>query len=183
VYLAQHPLFDYVRALEGDFAVPKYAAAGGGAEGDVLVNVWMGGAGTGTRLHCDTADNLLVQVVGTKAVTLFDACETPNLHVRAGDNFSPVDVDDPDYEAHPRLRDARATSCVLQPGDALYVPRGPPSSGCLPPVAAAAGLTRALSALIPPPVRRRSAAARYIPAGCWHWLRARSPSISVNFWF
>lgn len=142
LYLAQHPLLDYVPALRKDFRVPEYVKVGGGTEEDVLANVWIGGKGTGTRLHTDTADNLLTQVVGTKAVTLFDASETKHLYARPGDNFSPCDIDQPDLDAHPELKNAKATTCVLQPGDSLY-----------------------------------------IPAGCWHWVRATSPSISINFFF
>jgi hypothetical protein len=142
MYLAQHPLLDYVPGLRNDIRVPEYAMVGGGSLEDVLVNLWIGGAGTGTRLHTDTADNLLTQVVGTKTVTLFDASETRHLYASAGDNFSPCDIDKPDLAAHPKLKDAKATTCVLHPGDSLY-----------------------------------------IPAGCWHWVRATSSSISINFFF
>lgn len=142
VYLAQHPLLDYVAGMRSDVSVPKYARVGGAEDENVLVNVWIGGAGTGTTLHFDTADNLLTQIVGVKRVTLFYGTETKYLYVEKGNNFSPVDVDKPDVERFPLLRDATSISCELHPGDSLY-----------------------------------------IPAGCWHWVRAMTSSISVNHWF
>lgn len=142
VYLAQHPLFDYIPRLAQDITHPKYVAVGGSEKAE-LVNVWMGTAGTGTRLHFDSMDNLLVQVVGWKRVTLFAPDQTPNLHVAShGDNFSPVDVENPDKSAHPRFSAAVGETLILGPGDALY-----------------------------------------LPATHWHFIRALTASISVNFWF
>ncbi len=142
MYLAQHPIFDYIAELREHIRTPEFVQAGGEKEAK-LVNVWMGSENSGTRLHFDSSDNLLVQVVGWKRVVLFHARETPKLHVQnKGDNFSPIDVDSDTTWLFPKFKDAEGTSVVLGPGDILYM-----------------------------------------PAGYWHWVRAMTPSISVNFWF
>jgi hypothetical protein len=143
MYLAQHPLFDFVPSLISDFSIPKFVHAGCTSESEVLMNVWFGSVGTGTRLHHDTADNLLAQVVGRKQVILFESSQTKYLHVpEDSQNFSPVHVDNPDFELHPNFKNASGLTCILDPGDVLF-----------------------------------------IPGGVWHWIRALSPSCSINFWF
>ena len=142
MYLAQHPLFDYFPELRKHIDTPKYVEAGGSKDAD-LVNVWMGSAKSGTRLHYDSADNFLVQVVGWKRIVLFSPDETKNLHCTSSkDNFSPIDVDRPDIKEHPKFLQAKGQLALLGPGDILY-----------------------------------------IPASHWHWVRAMTASISVNFWF
>lgn len=142
MYLAQHPLLEYIPDLAKDIITPKLVAAGG-ANRAQLVNVWMGSSNSGTRLHYDSADNFLVQVVGWKRVVLFAPEQTQHLHCNfESTNFSPVDVDQPDAATHPRFLHAEGHIALLGPGDMLY-----------------------------------------IPATYWHWVRAVTPSISVNFWF
>lgn len=141
MYLAQHPIFDYIPLLKDHIVEPRHIRACNPA-GPSLINIWMGSARSGTRLHFDTADNLLVQVVGWKRAVLFPPSVSGQLHVAEGDNFSPVDVDDWNPTLHPNFRNAQGYKFLLGPGDVLY-----------------------------------------IPAGWWHWVRAVTPSISVNYWF
>lgn len=127
-YCAQHPLIDQVPALRADFSEPVYCAAAG--ERARVVNCWLGTADTCTPLHFDSYDNLLVQLAGCKLVRLLARSETPKLYVSASGgvsvaaqgNVSPVDVDAPDLDRHPLYASARASWCVLRPGDGLFLP-------------------------------------------------------------
>ena len=96
---------------------------------DSLDRIWMG---TATRIapHSDFTDNLACCAVGPRTFTLFPPDQFANLYfgpldnTPAGPPISMVDVNDPDFEAFPRARDAFAAAQVaeLQPGDALFVP-------------------------------------------------------------
>jgi Cupin-like domain len=127
MYMAQHPLSTYMPVLCSDFEVPVWTvAAGDDAKVNAVINFWLGSAETGSRLHYDSQDNLLVQAVGRKRVTLFGADQTPFLHVddEALVNFSPVNVDSPDLIVHNQFGNAVGTTTMLNPGDALYIPAG-----------------------------------------------------------
>ncbi|PXF50183.1 Lysine-specific demethylase 8 [Gracilariopsis chorda] len=142
VYMAQHPLLDYIPALRKDISQPHYMKAAGKDTAD-LVNLWMGSAGTGTKLHFDSADNILVQLVGRKKLVLIDPKQSHLLYpTSSGANISTVDVENPDHTKFPRFCEARGMTVYLEPGDALYM-----------------------------------------PAHYWHWVRAISSSMSINFWF
>lgn len=142
VYMAQHPLLDYIPVLQNDIRHPSYMNVADKVKAD-LVNVWMGSRGTGTKLHFDSADNFLVQLVGTKSIVLIDPKQSHLLYQTcADDNISPVDIAKPDKRKFPQFAEVRGMTVHLEPGDALY-----------------------------------------IPSQYWHWVRALSSSISVNFWF
>ena len=150
-YLAQHELFDQVPELRRDIAIPDYCfavrvpdpaepppAKRGRREADaeddaaplpeVRINAWFGPRGTVSPLHTDPQDNLLAQVVGYKYVRLYAPADTPFLYPHDAPllaNTSQVDVEAPDAAATwPDFTRARAWSCVLRPGDLLYIPRG-----------------------------------------------------------
>ncbi len=124
-YLAQHELFSQLPALWRDFSVPAALPTAPGS-----VNVWWGTAGTVTRLHFDSYDNLLCQVGGYKWVRLFppDAAPTlyalPPIGAAAQGNVSAVNVEAPDATAHPLYDPSRGVDALLGPGDALFIPRG-----------------------------------------------------------
>lgn len=142
VYLAQHPLLDYIPALEEDIKQPKYIAAVGKSKADVI-NLWMGSASTGSKLHFDTADNILVQVAGHKKLVLISPQHSDMLYPASPiDNFSPVNVEKPDLMQYPLFSEVKGMLVHLEPGDAVF-----------------------------------------IPAKHWHWVKAITSSISVNFWF
>lgn len=142
VYLAQHPLFDYIQTLAEDIEHPGYMEIVGKRQAD-LTNVWMGTAGSGSKLHFDSADNILVQVVGEKQVVLISPDQGNLLYRKSpSDNISPIDVELPDPDKYPLFGDVKGTIARLGPGDALY-----------------------------------------IPATHWHWVKAFTSSMSVNFWF
>jgi ribosomal protein L16 Arg81 hydroxylase len=124
-------------------------------------------AGTITRCHFDSYDNLLTQVWGYKYVRLYSPSCTPSLYPirstsreKKGEgaaasrsveetttlqgNISAVDVEEPNLSEHPMYAaiSTKYVDTVLGPGDALYIPKG-----------------------------------------WWHYVRAISPSFTVNFWF
>jgi lysine-specific demethylase 8 len=62
-------------SLMEDFDIPTYAGDSVGS-----INSWFGTAGTVTRLHYDTYENLLTQVVGYKYIRLYAPSQTPKLY-------------------------------------------------------------------------------------------------------
>ena len=90
--------------------------------------VWLSPAGTVTETHRDAADNLHLQLLGSKRFTLFDPTQSsrlyPNSLFSSVPNGCEVDPEAPDLSRHPRFRDARAERAELMPGDAIYIPRG-----------------------------------------------------------
>ena len=87
--------------------------------------LWIGPAGTFTPLHFDLTNNLLAQVIGSKALVLLPPSETSKLanhrHV-----FSAVhDITDPDQlKRYPQAAQAFQYDVELNPGDLLFIPIG-----------------------------------------------------------
>ena len=127
-YLAQHQLFEQIPQLKNDINMTPSLC---GPSGPSHVNVWIGTGGTRTPLHFDSYDNLLVQVVGSKIVRLYDMEETCNLYVLSkGErsyanqgNMSAIDCENEDFIQHPKATDAKYTEVVLFPGDCLFIPK------------------------------------------------------------
>ena len=96
---------------------------------DRLVSLWLGNR-TRTAAHFDLPQNLACPVAGRRRFILLPIDQLPNLYVGpvdftlAGQPISLVDFLAPDFERHPRFREALAHARVadLEPGDALYVP-------------------------------------------------------------
>ncbi|MBW0143698.1 cupin-like domain-containing protein [Sphingomicrobium clamense] len=96
---------------------------------DPLASIWIG---TATRIaaHNDFPDNLAVCAVGKRRFTVFPPEQFRNLYLGPVDNtpagraISMVDFHNPDFDAHPRFRDAlqHAQVAELEPGDAVFVP-------------------------------------------------------------
>lgn len=84
---------------------------------------WFGPAGTRTPLHHDTLMLFHTQVVGRKRWRFVSPLQTPLLYNRMG-VYSPIDLDEPDYDRYPRLREAVVLETVLDPGDTLFLPLG-----------------------------------------------------------
>lgn len=88
-------------------------------------NFFLGPGGTRARLHYDDDENLFWQAYGRKHVVLAPPSSAPDLYVTNewwGDGYSEVDLLDPDYERHPRLRDVPFYEVTIEPGDLLYIP-------------------------------------------------------------
>lgn len=94
-----------------------------------IESIWIG---TRTRIaaHNDVPDNLAVCAVGRRRFTLFPPDQFANLYIGplentpAGRPIGMVDLAEPDFAAHPRLREALRHALVaeLEPGDAIFVP-------------------------------------------------------------
>ena len=170
-YLAQHPLFAQLPALQEDFSVPSWIA-----DGELTrVNSWIGSRSTVSPLHYDSYENFFAQIAGYKVIKVlgesFGECVYPHAvswtqqrswpsqvdSVQCKDNdeqkkeaarrtgtISQVDVECPDFERFPEYRNAEANvqEVVLGPGDVMY-----------------------------------------IPSRVWHHVRALTTSISLNFLF
>jgi hypothetical protein len=89
--------------------------------------LWIGPIGACSPLHRDFADNLFVQVLGSKRLILIDPRHTRDVYPRRPwsgvPNFSRVDAERPDDPEFPRFARVPRLTCVVEPGEMLYIPR------------------------------------------------------------
>lgn len=123
----------YVASLLIERALPGFAQAndaGLAGQGiDASASIWIGNRVTAS-CHYDTPDNLACCAVGRRRFTLFPPEQIDNLYpgplepTPGGQVVSVVDFDRPDFDRHPRFRDALASAqtAVLEPGDAIFIP-------------------------------------------------------------
>lgn len=183
-YLAQHQLFEQLPSLLSDFDPPDVCGTAGGVQ---RVNAWVGTAGTVTPCHFDSYDNLLGQVAGFKFVRLYAASDSPFLYRHAGawaENRSwPGEEgeggggENAEEESRgagegaggggdrSRRRDAQ--------GNISRVDVEHPDMEKFPLFAKA----RHMDVILGP------GEFIYIPARCWHYVRALTTSVSLNFLF
>jgi hypothetical protein len=124
-YLAQTELLQQVPALLRDLVVPDYCAMGDAPAAAPAVNAWLGPAGTVSPLHTDPQHNVFVQLVGSKALLLHPVSESELLYAEPGlmANTSRVDAAAPDHASFPLYAGARGWLAVVEPGDAVFIPR------------------------------------------------------------
>jgi lysine-specific demethylase 8/hypoxia-inducible factor 1-alpha inhibitor (HIF hydroxylase) len=129
IYLAQVNILDTPAAesIQGPFHELKNRTGLNEATG---INLWLGPGGHTEPLHFDTADGTLIQLYGSKHLTLFPPSQSRNLYPFRffGGGlppwFSQVYVNNPDLEAFPQLARAlpEQISVKLNPGEALFIP-------------------------------------------------------------
>ncbi len=91
--------------------------------------IWIGNRSK-TQIHFDLYDNLACMVAGRKRFVLFPPDQVGNLYMGpfeatvSGVPTSMADLENPDFERHPRFAEAlkHATIADLEPGDVLYIP-------------------------------------------------------------
>ncbi len=93
------------------------------------LNLWFGPSGHTEPLHFDTGDGTLMQLHGSKRVTLFPPSQTRNLYPfeffrEIPPWFSQVDTDNPDPKDFPRYAEALAhrVDVVIEQGEILFIP-------------------------------------------------------------
>jgi len=130
---APKPPTYYVASLLIERALPGFAQAndaGLAGQGiDASASIWIGNR-VAASCHYDTPDNLACCAVGRRRFTLFPPEQIDNLYpgplepTPGGQVVSVVDFDRPDFDRHPRFRDALASAqtAVLEPGDAIFIP-------------------------------------------------------------
>lgn len=95
----------------------------------VMVGAWIGNRTTALA-HYDMSNNFACCVVGRRRFTLFPPEQIANLYpgplepTPGGQVLTTTDINTPDFERFPRLRDALAAAEVaeLKPGDVLFYP-------------------------------------------------------------
>ena len=127
VYLTAYNASSNLEAIKPIFAdvrpMPKFLTS----DGDMPHGMpWIGGAGTFTPLHHDLTNNLLIQVVGRKRVTLVPAAEVMKLRNDKHVFSAWRDLDNPDSEAlkQGHFGAIRRHVFDLEPGEALFIPVG-----------------------------------------------------------
>ena len=130
---APKPPTYYVASLLIERALPGFAQAndaGLAGQGiEASASIWIGNRVTAS-CHYDTPDNLACCAVGRRRFTLFPPEQIDNLYpgpldpTPGGQVVIVVDFERPDFERHPRFRDALASAqtAVLEPGDAIFIP-------------------------------------------------------------
>ena len=123
----------YVASLLVDRALPGFSRSNGlGLEAhgiEAPASIWIGNRVVAS-CHFDAPENLACCAVGRRGVTLFPPDQVANLYpgplepTPGGQVVSVVDFDAPDFERHPRFREAlaHARTATLEPGDAIFIP-------------------------------------------------------------
>ncbi|XP_076997594.1 bifunctional peptidase and arginyl-hydroxylase JMJD5 isoform X2 [Tamandua tetradactyla] len=128
--------------LKQDISIPDYCCLGDGEEEEITINAWFGPQGTISPLHQDPQQNFLAQtggfinynsssqadqqkVIGRKYIQLYSPQESEALYphdTHLLHNTSQVDVENPDLEQFPKFAKAPFLSCILSPGEILFIP-------------------------------------------------------------
>lgn len=122
-YLAALDLFQRLPALTRDVDFEWFRSA----LPIQFLFAWIGPSNTISGYHRDSPDNIVVMIRGRKLVHLVepehDAWMYPSRKWDYGAILSSVDALDPDLERYPNFAKVQPLSVVLEPGDALFIPR------------------------------------------------------------
>jgi lysine-specific demethylase 8 len=123
-YVSFLPLFEVMPQLKADIPMREVF----GPLTITSQSAWIGPAGTITGLHTDNFPNLLTQLRGRKGLILFPPSPLNRLYLspkfETGTVLSAVDLREPDWVRFPRLRELVPIVCILEAGDAIYIPAG-----------------------------------------------------------
>ncbi|ENX40585.1 cupin-like domain-containing protein [Acinetobacter courvalinii] len=87
--------------------------------------IWFGPKGAFTPLHHDLTNNILVQIYGRKKVTLIPALQVANLYNDVAVFSKVANPYQPDItESFPDFALSSKIECILEPGEALFIPLG-----------------------------------------------------------
>lgn len=120
IYIQSALLKDHLPGVKAENTVPGI---------DAEPRIWIGNRSK-TQIHFDLYDNLACMVAGSKRFVLFPPDQVGNLYMGpfettvSGVPTAMADLENPDFEKHPRFREAlrHATVADLEPGDVLYIP-------------------------------------------------------------
>jgi SAM-dependent methyltransferase len=84
---------------------------------------WFGPQGTFTPIHHDLTNNMVVQILGRKKVTLIPAWQVPFLYNDKG-VFSAADFPDFDAKRYPNMSKITPVDVIIGPGESLFIPIG-----------------------------------------------------------
>jgi hypothetical protein len=120
-YYLQYQKFDTFPHLLNDFEVPSFIPGR-----DLNTRVWIGSGKNITPVHHDVQSNVLTQIRGRKKFTLFPPSESKALYpfpFRSKNRaLSPVNLKEPNYEKHPRFKEAHPIEGILEPGEMIFQP-------------------------------------------------------------
>ena len=120
IYIQSAPLKDHLPKFRAENSLPGVNAE---------PRAWIGNRAI-TQIHFDLNYNLACMVAGRKSFVLFPPDQTKNLYTGpidatvSGVPAAMPDLENPDFDAHPRFAEAlkTATMADLAPGDVLYIP-------------------------------------------------------------
>ncbi len=123
VYIQSAPIPEYLPRFSADNPNPLLPPG-------IFPRAWISNA-TRAQTHNDHDHNIACVVAGRRIFTLFPPEQLVNLyigphdHTPSGRAISLADLEDPDFERFPKLKDAIAAAQVaeMEPGDALYIPK------------------------------------------------------------
>ncbi len=115
-------VFKHKKELLNDFEFPNVAD-------NVLKFLpfaFFGGEGAITRIHrdMDNSNVFLTELVGKKRVVLFHPKYSTKLYRYPFGTHTSVDINDPDYNKYPALKEVKGIDCMIEAGDTLFMPSG-----------------------------------------------------------
>jgi hypothetical protein len=110
----------FKKILEDAGSLPDYAT---NFTSDGNTHLWIGPQGTVTPLHHDETAIFHLQIKGRKHWKLISPLAAPNLynHINV---FSPVDLENIDYEKYPLMKKVSVMEVTVEEGEAIFLPVG-----------------------------------------------------------
>ncbi len=115
-------IFRHAPELIHDFSMPTIM--GGWVKSFPFM--FFGGEGSKVPLHYDIdySHVFLNQFHGRKRIVLFSHDESDKIYHHPYTVASYIDVNNPDYEKYPALKNVIGYECILQPGETIFMPSG-----------------------------------------------------------